>query len=65
MPKPIFEKDLKLGFMMLNKMLNEQKYKQYKFNGSKILEEDFNVENKKLDNLEQLVYNFFTLKVFC
>ena len=50
MPKPIFEKDLKLGFMVLNKMLSEQKYKQYKFNGTKVLEEDFKFENKKQVN---------------
>ena len=52
MPKVINENKLKQEFILLNKQLKNQKFKQYVFTGVKIIEEDFcfdvlQIKNKK------------------
>jgi len=50
MPKPINEQKLKYGFMLLNQKLQRDRYKQFFFNGSSVVEKDFDAESAKTQN---------------
>jgi len=50
MPKPINEQKLKYGFMLLNQKLQRDRYKQFFFNGSSVVEKDFDAESTKTQN---------------
>ena len=45
MPEVLNEQKIKKGFMLLNKKLLQEKYKQYVFMNNQIIEEDFDNKN--------------------